>query len=573
MPDYDEMPDYDDVPDYDEMPDYDDVPLAPQDDPLDHIWPLGHNRGTYYFFPKAAGQIVSLTATSMGRMQNLYMLANRSFWEQYYGGEKTPDSTICAMASAHLMAACHGKGIFEVESTRGVGAWMDADKLVVNAGDEVVSDGRSYHPSEFRGEAVYESGPRVIDLSQASLNNIDASKLREACRMLCWRRGLYADLLAGWLVVAPVGSALKWRPHIWLTGRSGSGKSTILDEIIAPVLGNIAIRRDGGTTEPGVRKALGCSGRPFILDEAESETAQDRAQMERIIFLARRSSSGGVVENFTSSFQARSCFCFSAINPRVEQNADKGRITQLELVADTSKGREESFSTLLSFIHETFTPQYSKALMSRTVQNMPTLLANVRTFSLAASAVMGNKRNGDQIGPLLAGAYMLTSTGEITFDAAKDWMSKQDWHWSTLGDDEADSHKLLTHIMTSRCGYDVGGIRRESSIGDLIDRTQRGEGMEQDAANAGLRGYGIKVEAGRIYIANQSPPLRKLLVETPWVPWSRTLSDYPNSQAEAKPVYFSPGLTSRCISIPLSAVIDQQPAPDWSDVPIEEDFR
>jgi len=89
-----------------------------------------------------------------------------------------------------------------------------------------------------------------------------------------------------------------------------------------------------------------------------------------------------------------------------------------------------------------------------------------------------------------------------------------------------------------------------------------------------LRGYGIKVDDGRIYIANQSPPLRKLLSDTPWVPWSRTLGDYPGAISEKKPTYFSPGLTSRCISVPLSSVIDQGPAPDWSNEPIQEgDFQ
>jgi putative DNA primase/helicase len=201
-----------------------------------------------------------------------------------------------------------------------------------------------------------------------------------------------------------------------------------------------------------VRKALGSSGRPYVLDEAESETAQDRAQMERIIFLARRASSGGVVENFNASFQARSCFCFSAINPRVEQTADKGRITQLELMQDVSPDRDRRFDDLLRLVHDVITPNFAQRLLARTVAIMPALLDNCRTFSLAASAVLGNKRAGDQIGPMIAGAFSLTSNKTISYDDAKAWMDAQDWDWNLTGEEETDAHKLVTYIMTT-CIY------------------------------------------------------------------------------------------------------------------------
>jgi putative DNA primase/helicase len=559
------------IPEYDHYEPEQDHHQPAIEDPLDAIRPLGHNRGTYYFFPRAAGQIVDLSSTGMGKMQNLYMLAPRAFWEGHYGGDKISDSQICAYASAHLIEACHRKGIFEPESTRGVGAWLDRGRVVINTGDTVICDGARWHPAEFRGEAVYESGPRVIDLDCEPLRNKEAVRLRDVCRSLNWKRGMYADLLAGWLVIAPVGSALSWRPHVWITGRSGAGKSTVLDKIVKEVLGNVAIRRDGGTTEAGVRKALGCSGRPYVLDEAESETAQDRQQMERIIFLARRSSSGGVVENFNASFQARSCFCFSAINPRVEQTADKGRITQLELMADVSPDRDARYDRLLRLIHEVITPDFAARLLARTVALMPALLENCRTFSLAASAVLGNKRAGDQIGPMIAGAFSLTSNKTISYGEAKAWIEAQDWDWNTGSDDDTDAHKLVTYIMTSRVGYDVQGARRESSIGEMIGAASSPSAMGHDAAVQGLKGYGVAVDGNRIMIANNSPQMRKLLSDTPWIPWNRTLSDYPGSDNNKnKPRYFAPGLVSKCIAIPITAVLPDA-LPTESEIPFDEE--
>lgn len=547
-----------------------DAPPVVPEDPLSLIRPLGHNRGNYFFFPKQAGQIVSLSATAMARMQSLYMLAHRGFWEQHYSADgKANDSQICAHASAHLMAECHSIGIFQPENTRGVGAWIDGGKPVVNCGDVILGEGFRMHPAQFEGDAVYESGPRVIHLGAEPLSNKEASALRDICRRLVWKRRQFADLLAGWLVIAPIGSALKWRPHVWITGESGAGKSTVIEEIVKPVLGDIAIKRDGGTTEPGVRKALGASGRPYVLDEAESETPAQQQEMAKIIYLARRSSSGGVVENANATYQARSCFCFSAINPRVEQVADVGRITTLELQKDKSEGARERYDALISDIHATFTDDFSRRLFARTVANLPTLLHNIKVFSSIASELFGNRRQGDQLGPMLAGAFLLTSTREVEPAQARAWMQAQDWQWHTALDDGGDAGKLIAHIMTARVRYDAAGMSRESAIGDLVQLAADPQAPGHDGAVQGLKSYGIKVAVGRVLIANDAPNLRKLLIDTPYIPWARTLGDFPGANNFGnKPVYFMPGLAKKVTSIPLDAVLGDRtdPAPMPEDV-------
>jgi hypothetical protein len=92
-----------------------------------------------------------------------------------------------------------------------------------------------------------------------------------------------------------------------------------------------------------------------------------------------------------------------------------------------------------------------------------------------------------------------------------------------------------------------------------------------DAAVQGLKPYGVKVADDRVLIANQSPQMRKLLNETPWIPWMRTLGDLPGADNYGgKAVYFANGLTSRCMSIPLSAVTGRKDEA-WEEIPIEED--
>jgi len=536
----------------------DDIGPTPDEiDPLDAIRPLGHSRGVYYFFPRTSGQIVELGASSLSRIQNLYRLAPRGFWELHYSGDgKTSDSDICAFASAHLMEECHRKGVFQADNVRGVGAWKDVNGVVVNCGDVVVSRDGKCNPTDYKSKFVYEAGPRVINLDCAPLSNKEAARLRDICKALSWKRSQYADLLCGWIVIAAIGSAVDWRPHIVVTGPKGSGKSTVMDDIIKASLGPMAIKRDGGTTEPGMRKALGASGRPFIMDEAESESAGSRIEMERIFFAARRSSSGSIVDNANATFQLRSCFCFAAINPRIEQGADKDRITSLELVADKSAGSEERFAGLQDLIATVITTDFPARLLARTVENIDALLDNINTFTLAAAKILGNRRDGDQIGPLIAGAYSLTSTKVISKADAERWMQSQNWDWHVAAKDVSDAEKLMQVIMTARVRYDDSGMGRESSIGELVSRAAQTDGVGYDAAVKGLAGYGIRIKDGELLIANSSPPLRRVLQDTPWAVWSRTLGDYPGSHNNGnKPVYFGPGWTSKAISVPLVSVI------------------
>ena len=46
-------------------------------------------------------------------------------------------------------------------------------------------------------------------------------------------------LLAGWVALAPVCGALGWRPHAWITGKAGSGKTTIMKRFVNFLVGEI----------------------------------------------------------------------------------------------------------------------------------------------------------------------------------------------------------------------------------------------------------------------------------------------------------------------------------------------
>lgn len=541
------LPEYD----VDDVMDYDDTDPRTERDPYDVIRPLGHNRGEYYFFPRSTGQIMSFSATALGRMQNLYQLAPKGFWERMFAPEDKP-SVISDYASAVLIAMCQDKGIFSAENVRGVGAWRDGGKLLVNCGDVIVGEGVRMHPAEYDGVAVYEAGPRVIDLECDMLGTSEAAEFRSICKSLTWKRPQYGDMLAGWCVLAAVGSVLTWRPHIVVSGQRGSGKSTVMDAIIKPALGRVAIARDGGTTEAGLRKAIGASGRPVVMDEAESEEAAARAEMAKILFLIRKASSGATIENANATFVARSCFCLAAINPRIEQGADRARFTQLELVPNKSKDAAAEYATLLDRIRACITDDFHARLLARTVAHLDVLLHNADTFGAEISKVIGDKRSGDQIGPMLAGAYLLTSTRKVTAEFAAKWIAGQSWDWHDGGQEQSDAEALVSHLMAYRVRYDQNGMGRESTIGEMVWRAAHPDALGHADCVAGLGTYGIKVKDGRLIISNSAMPLKRIFNDTPWGVWRRTLSDYEGADNwNNKPEYFGHGITTKATSIPL----------------------
>lgn len=524
-------------------------------DPMDQIRPLGHNRGDYYFFPRATGQIMRLSATALGRSQNLYQLAPRGFWEAMYAPEESMGK-IADYASADLIMACHRKGIFSLEDARGVGVWRDrGGALLVNCGHEIVGEGVRCHPSEHKGDYVYEAGQRVIDMDVEPLSNKEAARFRDICKSLTWKKPQYGDLLAGWCVVAAVGGCLDWRPHIFITGRKGSGKSTAMDKIVIGALHGIGIKRDGGTTEPGLRKAIGASSRPFIMDEAEAESGARRTQMQLIFEYFRNASSGAVVENANASYVARSAACFGAINPRIDQGADADRWSMLELTPNQASDRDTHYKKLLEEIREVITDDFPDRLLARTVANLDVLLHNIDVFIDVFSKKLGSKRAGDQIGTLVAGSHALVSSQRVTFDFVEDWVSRQDWDFGEMQGGGSDAEALVSHIMAARVRWDTDGMGRESSIGELIWAASEPGSVVHESAARALGGKGIKVEGERIVISNTASPLRQILKDTVWSVWRRTLGDYDGADnCDGRVVYFAPGLKTKATSIPIDAL-------------------
>lgn len=534
-----------------------DASMSPTDMLADMVNPLGYEHEIYYFLPKNKGQIAAFPAPGLSSPANLFQMGTPDQYRAIVGDYDMKHSDIAQTFMPILLAMGNEKGVYNPDRVYGAGVWREGKRVVVNTGADVyLPDTReriAHSEVKLNGVMIKESA--AYHLTTEALTNREAHKLVTICTSLSWSRNISGTLLAGWLVLAPVAGALRWRPHVFITGQKGAGKSTVIERIVEPILGSTSIRMDGGSTEAGLRKLVKSSSRPVIMDEFEAENKRDAETTGRILTWARKASSGGTISNANATYRAQSAICFAAINPMVVQGADSDRITMLELTVNKSATSEEDYNNLLDMIYETITPEYSDALIVRTIENIDALLANCETFSKHASRILKSKRAGDQIGPMLAGAYMLHSTRKVSDEAAEEWCAKQDWQWAEEQNEGTDSEKLMRRILNSLVDYTTHDRTQKMPVSELINRVRLG-GVDVKDCRAALGRIGIRVEGDVLWVSNSDDQLSRLLEGTPWVAYRNSMLRYPGAVSSGKAARFGAGSPSRYMVIPLTGLLD-----------------
>lgn len=506
---------------------------------------LGYNNGQYYYFPRQKKQIVSLAA-SQHTINNLLQLAPLSYWQENYGHANTSASKVSLFAANSLISACLRKGVFiEEDSTRGTGVWLDAGRTILHCGDRIFVNGVECKFEDIESEYTYIAAARLIKPPKKSLSNWDAARLRQICRAPTWANPLSGDLLAGWLPIAMIGATLEYRPHIYITGESDSGKSTINDKIVKPVLGALALRADGGTTEPAIRNMIGYNGRPLLFDEAEPSP-----NMDAVLGLARKASTGAtVVKLGYKPFKAQFCACFSAINPPVDQTADENRISFLVLKKNRKTTARQEYDDLLALINEVITPDFSEMLLARVIENFESLRKNIATFQKAARKILNLARTAQHIGTLLAGVYLLGRCGEVSEEDAEKFIKENNWEDFAPLNQDSDPMRLFQFICSFPLRFTPGsGNTREIPTGELITMAIEGD----THADKLLRQYAIRVHKDGVNIGDKSPNMAKMLRHTEWGKrWHRTLMDIPGAKKISND-YFTSGVKMNATQLPLA---------------------
>lgn len=528
---------------------------------------LGYDHGRFYYLAGRASQVIDLASSSHTKL-NLLSIAPLSYWQRQYPSGKDSNEAMWDMAANALMRQCENAGVYDADKIRGRGAWWDHGRSLLHVGGCLIIDGEQRPLTDPSVRYVYEAAPPLHLDMENPLSAREAHEFVKLCQMLQWEKPISGMLLAGWIFLAPICGALAWRPHIWITGGAGTGKSWVQSNIVSPCVGNTAITPQGVATEAGIRQLLGMDARPVVFDEAEGEDQQAQSRIQSIMSLARQASSesgGAIIKGSATgkamTYRIRSMFGFSSIGVGVQQYADKTRVTILALVSDQAKPEQQraaAFEALKAKAGGLLTDEYAARLRARAVNMIGAIRENAKTFAAAGAAVIGTQRLGDQIGTMLAGAYALHNNGLITPEDALAWITKQDWSDETALHEVKDEQSCLSHILEYVVRVSGDAATTERSIGELIkgvvSRERNGD-IGPLAAEEHLLRMGIRVTEGGIVIANNHTALAAVLKGTLWArEWGRILKRLLGAQAY-KPERFGSGGTHRGVLIPISHII------------------
>ena len=520
---------------------------------------LGYSKSidgvAYWFYSVESRLVHCFTASSLSK-NNLLSLAPAEYWAQLYPSRSGFASDA---AADNLMREAYAVGIFDAENIRGRGAWIDDGRVVVHSGDRLIVDGQPMKVTDISSDKIYEINRPMNLMRGPAITTEQGRAFISMLTNITWERSVNAQLLAGWCVVAPVCGALQWRPHVWITGGAGTGKTWIMREVVGSIIGKAALMLQGESTEAGIRQSLGHDARPVIFDEAEAEDKASADRIEKILNLMRASSAEseavmlkGSASHEARSFVIRSCFLFASIIYQARKQADLTRVTVLGL----KRNREnpvEQFDRLREMYREVMTDGFLEGFHTRTLERMPVLLENIEVFTKVAAKLFGGRRLADQIAPLCAGAWLLVSDEPATMEKAERWMQMQNWDEESALEEERDEYQCLKYIMEQMVSVELGeyGTKVERTVGELI-AICCGGGVEPStvkSARERLARLGIRVEGMFFTVSNSSEQIKHVLRGTQWEKNHGKVLQRVDGAEPVGVVYFAPGHSARGVKM------------------------
>lgn len=474
--------------------------------------PLGYSNDDgsqrYHFFSYEYGTIISLS--SGGLVAQAQELAPFDWWRQRGYVKDGSDKFREVIIKEYLMGMSKQVGPFRENRVRKVGAWLEGGKPLFHTGDQIIIDDKRYpirNAPETENIYVLDGAANVT--TDNPLGNQEAKLIADICEGFSWQKETDGRLLAGWIVNAIICGALNWRPHIWITGDAGSGKSTLIETVIRPLLSEISLNVQSKSTEPGIRNALNFTARPVIFDEAESPSRADATRIDAVLDLlvqASSRSSGRIYKSVqgggkATAFEVNSCFCLSSINPNLKLGAAQTRTSVLSLnVQDQSPENIQRFDNLQRLIVDTLTPEYIARFQARAIRLIPVINENQQIFKRAALKCIKSARGGDQLSTLLAGCYSLFSTKVIDENSAIDWIRSRDWSDTIVTEktEGSDSNRLLAFILDQDIRVQPDhGHTVYIPVGELVQllacaKTESDVGVGHFDAEKALERHGMK---------------------------------------------------------------------------------
>lgn len=234
----------------------------------------------------------------------------------------------------------------------GLGAWPVSDDslALINVGGMAVWNGKASlercsnplifgHIADPTGDAPWYDHDEIADLLiKAADPEWRIARFNDLINVFRqwenWAVDRSPELMAALVNASWVQRIWPWRPQVMITGRTQSGKSSLIgadDGYLPRIFGAAAITAGSSTTAAGLRQEMSTSARVVFFDEFDK--CHER---ERIFDMARQCGAGGYILKGTTHqkvlrFFVKSLMWFAGIDSGLVENADLERFIRLEL--------------------------------------------------------------------------------------------------------------------------------------------------------------------------------------------------------------------------------------------------
>ena len=527
---------------------------------------LGYDGEASYYRSGRTGQVLRLSR-SAHTATHLVALAPLAHWETLYPSRTGVNWSAVA---SDLYERSIAAGLFTPDRIRGRGAWWDDGRPLLHLGDRLVTpEGEHLITTSFHSRYVYQRMPRLDgpgDVEPLSVK--EAAVIVSIANRFHWDVPASGTLLVGWVVLGPICGSLRWRPHVWLTGGAGSGKSAILERYITPLLGDFALPVSGSTTEAALRQSICSDAMPVVFDEAESNERPDQQRMQGILSLARVASSEsgasllkGSPSGEVSRYRVRSMFLLSSIATALKQGADRSRFAQLTLrnPAELPKGeRELHWASLDRDLDRYISGELGRRLIARTVGLIPMIRQAEGVFTRAAARHFDSQRLGDQYGTLMAGAWSLLSDVVPTQEEAEQCIACHDWESYSQSTELSDEQRCIQTVLQHQLRVECPDRSVTRTVGELVElAAHQAHDLEISAelAAQALARQGLRLEPPHLLVSNTAEPIAQILRETAWAHgWAVVLLRLAGAQRRGPVRFCGAGMVTRAVAIPLAVL-------------------
>ncbi len=390
---------------------------------------LGRDGKSVVLYSRERKGVVCLPADRNISSASLFLLVGEDTtlkaWREEWA-EK--DDRQLSSAVVKDIASKLGSRIYDPAKVRGAGIWNDPEGIIYSTGRDcyLLREGESVprpvYPMRPDG-TLYASESAKAGMPAPADNALTNAEGRAVYDMLAarsWGEAYAADMLAGWVMVAPLSGLLPIRPHLWINGESNNGKSALMKDLRAVHGGAHEYAKGAESTPTSLRNKADRIALPFYFDEVDTdgrhwknERALDYASLLRIASDGDEGASrAGREEGTVKVARLRSCFCLTSIRNSLTHAQDYNRFCLLSLEKATAAeidALEARRAAGYALLERTDAPA---RLITRCMQQAGFILRNAKEITARLRAAGITERRSLMAGVLLAGRWALTDGGE-----------------------------------------------------------------------------------------------------------------------------------------------------------------